>query len=215
MNLRSGWMAVAAAAVLAAGCRSLYYNAMEKLGYEKRDILVSRVENARDSQKEAARQFVSALEQFKSVVNFQGGEREVADDKLSAELNRSEARAAQVHDRIEAVEDVSNALFREWKAELRQYRNADMRRASERKLTETQARCKQLLATMRTAESKIEPVLSPLRDQVLFLKHNLNAKAVAALDTELVSVETNVAALVRDMQAAVREADQFLASMQQ
>jgi hypothetical protein len=215
MNLRSGWMAVAAAAVLAAGCRSLYYNAMEKLGYEKRDILVSRVENARDSQKEAARQFVSALEQFKSVVNFQGGDLEVAYDKLSAELNRSEARAAQVHDRIEAVEDVSNALFREWKAELRQYRNADMRRASERKLTETQARCKQLLATKRTAESKIEPVLSPLRDQVLFLKHNLNAKAVAALDTELVSVETNVAALVRDMQAAVREADQFLASMQQ
>ena len=34
---------------------------------------------------------------------------------------------------------------------------------------------------MRLAESRIEPVLKSFRDQVLFLKHNLNAKAIASL----------------------------------
>jgi hypothetical protein len=204
-----------AAAAIAPGCPAVYYRAMEKLGYQKRDILVSRVEEARDTQKQAAAQFTSALERFKSVVQFEGGDLEAAYDSLDAELKKSETAAAAVRDRIAAVESVSRALFREWKSELRQYSNADMRKLSERKLTETQARCRQLLAAMKKAEAKIEPVLAPLRDQVLFLKHNLNAKAVASLDSELVAVQTNVAALIRDMQAAIEEADRFIRAMQE
>ena len=35
------------------GCSSTYYGAMEKVGIHKRDILVDRVEDARDSQEDA------------------------------------------------------------------------------------------------------------------------------------------------------------------
>ena len=38
------------AALVLTGCSTVYYNTMEKLGFEKRDILVDRVENARDAQ---------------------------------------------------------------------------------------------------------------------------------------------------------------------
>ena len=34
------------------GCESTYYSAMESVGIEKRDILVDRVEDARDAQEE-------------------------------------------------------------------------------------------------------------------------------------------------------------------
>ncbi|MEK9135873.1 MAG: DUF2959 family protein, partial [Bacteroidota bacterium] len=55
------------------GCSTVYYNAMEKVGVHKRDIMVDRVKDARDTQKETKKQFLTAMEQFKSVVNFQGG----------------------------------------------------------------------------------------------------------------------------------------------
>ena len=60
--------------VLLTGCSTPYYKTMELFGYEKRDILTSRVEDGRDEQQEAKEQFVSALEAFKSVANFDGGD---------------------------------------------------------------------------------------------------------------------------------------------
>ena len=67
---------------------------------------------------------------------------------------------------------------------------------------------------MKRAESKIQPVLSVFNDQVLYLKHNLNAQAIAALQGELVGLEENVDRLVREMEASIRGADQFVSKLQ-
>ena len=67
---------------------------------------------------------------------------------------------------------------------------------------------------MKRAESKIQPVLSVFNDLVLYLKHNLNAQAIAALQGELVGLEENVDRLVREMEASIREADQFISKLQ-
>ena len=66
---------------------------------------------------------------------------------------------------------------------------------------------------MKRAESKIEPVLSAFRDQVLFLKHNLNAQAIASLQNELTSVEADIASLIKEMEASIAEADVFIKTM--
>jgi len=172
---------LALAVLLLASCQTAYYATMEKLGYPKRDLLVSRVQQARDSQQEAKEQFQSALEHFSAVVHFRGGELEAKYTQLSAELDRSEARAHTVHQRIAAVEEVAEALFKEWEAELAQYTQETLRRASARQLAQTRQRYTPLMRTMKRAEAKMEPVLAAFRDQVLFLKHNLNARAIASL----------------------------------
>ncbi|MFH0878835.1 MAG: DUF2959 domain-containing protein [Lentisphaerota bacterium] len=200
-------------AVLFSGCQSAYYGAMEKMGVHKRDIMVDRVKAARDSQEDAKQQFTSALEQFKSVVNVKGGDLEAKYNKLNAELQKSEKQATEVRDRIEAVENVSNALFKEWKAELKQYSDQKLRKSSQAKLEQTQAKYKQMMAAMKKAESKIDPVLNPLRDQVLFLKHNLNAEAISSLSEDVASVQLNVDQLIQDMEASIAEANQFINAM--
>lgn len=67
---------------------------------------------------------------------------------------------------------------------------------------------------MKRAEQRIEPVLKPLRDQVLYLKHNLNARALAAIKGELVKVDAQVNQLVKDMNRSIAEADKFIQSME-
>ena len=74
-----------AVALLICGCSNTYYSAMEKVGVHKRDIMVDRVENARDSQEDAQEQFKSALEQFGSVVKLKETDLKKAYDKLNAE----------------------------------------------------------------------------------------------------------------------------------
>ncbi len=200
--------------LLLVGCSSAYYGAMEKLGIHKRDILVDRVAAARDSQMATKEQFSSALEQFKSVLAFEGGDLEKKYNELKAVLEVSEERAADVRDRIDAVENVADALFDEWENELSQYSSANMRRSSENQLKQTRNQYYKLIGAMKKAERKIDPVLNPLRDQVLFIKHNLNARAISALQAELGNIETDVARLIREMEVSIKEADQFIANLQ-
>ncbi len=183
------------------------------MGYHKRDILVSDVEKARDAQADAKEQFKSALEHFSSVLNFKGGDLQEKYDKLSAEYKQSEARANAVHKRVASVEDVSEALFDEWEAELKEYSNANLRKTSQRKLTQTKRQYAQLIKAMKRAEKKMDPVMAAFKDQVLFLKHNLNAKAIASLKDELVSVKSDISSLIKEMEASIKEADSFISTM--
>jgi len=201
------------AVFFANGCQKAYYGTMEKFGIHKRDIMVDRVEEARDSQQEAKEQFKSALEQFSQVLNYKGGKLEDKYKTLQAEYDKSEAKADEVRKRIDAVEDVSEALFDEWKAELDQYSNKALRRDSEKKLAQTRKQYDQLLKAMRRAESKIDPVLNAFRDQVLYLKHNLNAQAIASLQSELVAVESDIADLIKEMEKSIGEANSFIRTM--
>ena len=106
-------------------CQSAYYAAMEKVGYEKRDILSSRVEAARDSQEQAKQELVDALTAFSETVNFEGGELESRYKSLAGHLADSEAAANDVRQRVQAVSDVGEALFSEWQDELEQYRSGE------------------------------------------------------------------------------------------
>ena len=206
-------MFIAVFVFLILGCESAYYGTMEKLGYHKRDLMVERVESARDGQEEAKEQFESALDKFSSVLQFDGGDLEDKYDQLKTEYDKSEARAKTVRDRIDAVEDVAEDLFDEWEAELQQYKSDSLRHSSARKLKQTQRQYDQLIGAMKRAEKKMDPVLTAFHDQVLFLKHNLNARAIASLQTELVSVEAEVNSLIRDMEASINEANAFINTM--
>lgn len=206
---------VFAAMIIGLGaCSNMYYGTMEKMGIHKRDIMMDRVKAARDTQNKAKQQFLTAMEQFRSVVNFEGGDLDIEYKKLNATLQESETEAEAVRDRISAVEDVSDALFKEWRVELKQYSSATLRKSSQQKYDITKAKYKKLIESMHKAESKLEPVLVPLRDQVLFMKHNLNAKAIAGLSNELTGVQANVDRLVRDMDVAIAQADKFIAELQ-
>jgi ElaB/YqjD/DUF883 family membrane-anchored ribosome-binding protein len=191
-------------------CDTVYMATMDKMGYAKRDILSSRVKSARDAQEEVKKEIQSALEQFGNVVNYQGGDLEATYKKLSGELERSEDSAETVRKRIRDVESVADALFSEWQTELGQYSSADLRRKSEVRLSQTRARYKEMLSAMNRAEQRIDPVLKPLRDHVLYLKHNLNARALAAIKGELAKVDVQVDRLIRDMNRSIAEADKFI-----
>lgn len=206
---------ISLALLFAAGCNSLYYSTLEKFGKYKRDILVSRVQEARNAQEETKQQFASALDKFKSVVNVPSGQLQKKYDTLKAEYDKSEAKANEVKKRIASVEEVAHDLFAEWNKELGEYKNQQLKAESKQKLKQTEEKYNQLIAAMKNAESKIQPVLSAFHDQVLFLKHNLNAQAIASLQTEVTTMQTDVAKLIEEMEKSIAEADSFIKNMKE
>ena len=186
---------------------------MEKLGIHKREILVDRVKEARESQQEGEEQFSSALEQFKSIVEVDGGNIQKAYDKLSDEYQKSRKAADEISDRIESIESVSKALFAEWRQEIGEYTSANLKRESEAKLKRTEREYDLLIDAMKQAESLLQPVLGAMNDQVLFLKHNLNARAISSLEAEVVKIDEDVDRLLKATRKAIAEADSFIANM--
>lgn len=208
---------IAASLLVVAGCTSMvqdaYYGTMEKFGIEKREILVDRVEEAKESQQEAQQQFKSALEEFSTLINFDGGELQKAYEQLNDQYEASQASADNVTKRIDKVEDVAQALFREWREELDKYSKESLRRNSERQLKDTERRFDKLVKSMRRAETKMAPVLNSMQDNVLYLKHNLNAAAVGALQGEFNNIKKDIDQLIKEMNTAIEQSNSFIDSM--
>lgn len=194
-------------------CSSIYYGTMEKFGYAKRDILVERVGEGRDAQNAAKEQFQTALEAFRQVASFEGGDLEAVYNKLKHEYDTSSSRVQTVNDRIASIETVANDLFREWSTEIDQISSADLKAKSQQKLHDTQSRYDQLIGAMKSAAGKMDPVLVSFKDRVLYLKHNLNASAITSLQSDLKTIESDVGELMRDMEQSIQQANDFIAQM--
>jgi len=201
------------AAFLPCGCQTAYYATMEKFGYEKRDLLKSAVAKARDEQKDAQAQFKDALTRMKEMYNLQGGDLERAYSKLKANQESCNSQAADVRKRIRDMDQVANDLFAEWEKEAATFTNPTFASDSRRKLADTRARYAQLAGSLRGAEATMEPVLKSLGEHVLYLKHNLNAAAIASLKGEATAIQGQIDSLLVQMNASIAEAEAFLKTL--
>ena len=204
-------------ALLAAGCsatRSMYYDTWEKFGYAKRERLADNVKAARDEQAQAKEEFANALEQFRSVVNFEGGDLEAMYNKLDKSYKRASGQAEEVREKVASVKNVGNALFKEWQGEIGQIKGDDTLRESSQELYDkTKQSYGELVARMDTATKSMDPVLTRFNNRVLFIKHNLNAQAIASLRGTEVELGGDIDNLIREMEASIAEADEFIAEI--
>ena len=198
------------ATALASGCRSTYYAAWEKVGVYKRDLLKKNVVAARDEQKKAGQQFKDALTRLKELYGFEGGKLETAYTSLQKDYDRSAAQADKVRDRIKEVETVAGDLFAEWEKEIKLIASPLLQQSSRGQIDATRQRYDALHTALKQAEASMGPVLVQLHDQVLYLKHNLNAQAIASLKGEAASIQKEIDRLIQEMNTSIARADEFI-----
>ena len=202
----------AAGLSLGAGCRSAYYAAYEKFGVYKRDLLKKNVTKARDDQQAAQEQFKDALTRLKEITRFDGGNLEKTYNSLKSEYEDCSSKAKSVSGRIRDVETVANDLFAEWEKEIQQMSTPSLRDSSKHELEVTRQRYGDLHTALVNAEQSMTPVLRQLNDYVLYLKHNLNAEAIASLKGEAVNSQREIARLNDQINTSNARADEFIKS---
>ncbi len=196
--------------ILLSGCSTVRYSVMENFGKEKRHLLVSDVEKVQKSQAMAQDEFTDVLARIKELYAYEGGNLEIFYANLKGSTEQCEARAVDIEKRINQVEQVAWDLFAEWESEIDQINDPKLKGNSRQSLVEARSRYKRMEIVMHKSSQGMYPVLAKLKDYTLYLKHNLNAKAVGSLGNELVSIEQEVTALVEDMNHSIREADNFI-----
>jgi chromosome segregation ATPase len=196
-----------------AGCTSTYYKTMRTLGKEKRDILVQRVKDAKKDQDQTKQKLKTTMESFQALTGFQGGSLEKSYKRLNSDYESANSQAKKLHDKIESIDQVSNDLFKEWQKEINEMGNAKLKAQSSTMLRNAKTRQAAYMRAMRKTEDQIEPVLSAFRDQVLFLKHNLNSRAIGSLKGTSATLQSDVAGLIQSIDASSQEADKLIASL--
>jgi len=212
-RLFSIFFAVAAASWMGGGCRSAYYAAWEKFGVEKRDLLKKRVVAARDEQKEAGEQFKDALTRLKEMTGFDGGKLEKAYTGLKSDYEDCNSRAEAVKKRIRDMETVAKDLFTEWEKEIGQMNTPSLQASSKQQLQTTRERYQGVHTALIKAEQSMAPVLSQFKDYVLYLKHNLNAQAIASLKGEATNIQNEISKLISQMNQSIATADEFVKAL--
>ncbi len=190
--------------------RGVEYSAYELVGIQKRDLLKTRVSDAGEEQKEAGEKFQDALQQLKKVYGFDGGDLEKKYNLLKSSYDRAFYQAEAVHKSIRKVENVAGDLFREWDKEIDQIETASLKQKSRDQLSITQRKYADLHSRLKASEAQMDPVLRKLNDNVLYLKHNLNAKAIASLKNETRRIENEIENLVRDMNKSIESTERFI-----
>lgn len=193
--------------------RNTKYSAYELIGVEKRDLLSKYVEDTKDSQEDAKEAFKDALDQLKKTYNFDGGKLERQYNALNSSYQDAEKRTNDVREDIDKVEHVADDLFAEWQKEIKEISTDSLRHKSESQLADTKKRFGQLRESLKKSESKIQPILTKLKDHVLYIKHNLNAKAVASLKGESVRIENEISSLIASIEASIKESDAFISTL--
>ena len=199
--------------LLLVGCESAYYKAMRTLGKEKRDILVQRIKDAKNDQDQTRQKLQTTMESFQALTGFQGGSLEKSYQRLNSDYESASSQAAKLHDKIQSIDQVSNDLFKEWQGEISAMDNGKLKSQDTIMLRNAKTRQATYMRAMRRTEDQITPVLKAFHDQVLFLKHNLNARAIGSLKSTSAGLQSDVAGLVQSIDASSQEADKLISSL--
>lgn len=204
-----------------AGCKSTVekwgreakYSAWDMVGVEKRDLFKKEVEETKDSQKKSGEAVQDALTQLKAMTGFKGGDAEKQYNKYNDAYTKAEKRALELKANIKQVQNIANDLFEEWEKEIEQISTPDLKEKSRTSLNSTKSKYANLEVSLKKSEAKLDPVLKKLKDHVLFLKHNLNAKAFSALTIETVKIQKDIDSLVIDLNKSIAEAEKLTAEL--
>jgi len=193
--------------------QNIKYSVLEKAGIHKRDILVDRIQKTSEVQEDTKEDFKTAYERLSELVEVDDAGLESQYKKLQKAVDVSESRSDELQSRIASVDSVAKDLFAEWREELNQYTNVNLRRQSENNLRSTEQRYATIYQQMQNSYERVQPVLKVLQDNTLYLKHNLNARTISGISNEVLSVEGKVTQLIAQMERSISESKQFIDSI--
>jgi len=194
--------------------RDTAYSAYEWVGVEKRDLLRRRIKGAGEKQQDAGEAFSDALEKLQKLYGESGTVVEKEYRRLKSAYDEATEKSEEVSESREKMNTVAKDLFAEWEKEIGEMQSADFKNKSRASLRETKAKFTALHEALRKSENRMKPVLSKLKDHVLYLKHHVNAQAVDSLKLEGKRIEGEIEKLLADVKASTAEAEAFVKTME-
>lgn len=174
----------------------------------KHDLLLERLEETVALQEETKQYLLEAYDVL-SGVSDDVTELDAQIETLTKTYEQSEDVATNLKKQMKAVDRLAKGLFIEWRRELRQYDNKNLRAKSAENLKKTKQQYQALYAAMKKSYQSVTPLLSLLHDNQLYLKHNRSSVAMQGFQQEVESAGTHMDSIVEDIELSIEESQAF------
>ncbi|MEC9282962.1 MAG: DUF2959 family protein [Bdellovibrionota bacterium] len=191
-------------------CTTVYYKSWELLGREKRDLLSSNIESLKGEQEDAKEEFSDVLERMRS--EYIGEKQSLAEtySDFKSDYDDIKDEVDDVTSRLNRIDGLAKALFKEWLLEANEFDSREYRRKSLAKRGETMRSFNKYMKSTRALEAGMNQSLKSLQDEVVFLKHNLNSQIVSQFNVKLATLEKDMEKIIGKIEKSIEGTDSYI-----
>lgn len=196
-------------------CTTVYYKSWELLGREKRDLLSSNIESLKGDQEDAKEEFSDVLERMR--LEYVGEKQSLAEtySDLKSDYDDIKDEVDDVTSRLNRVDALAKALFKEWLVEANEFDSTEYRRKSLAKRGQTMRSFNKYMKSTRKIEAGMNQSLKALQDEVIFLKHNLNSQIVSQFNVKLANIEKDMEKIIVKIEKSIQGTDSYIKEIRQ
>lgn len=128
-------------------------------------------------------------------------------------LESTEKQRDEVKKRVDSMKVEADAYFASWNESLQQIGSDNLRKRSEDRMNETKSHFNGVLAAVADARGAYEPFAANLKDQWVYLGHDLNADGIASLKPDADELNSKARNLFKSIDDGMKKADEYVESL--
>lgn len=194
-----------------AGAQAIFGSDPE--GLKRTDSLIKKAEDLVKETTSAREQIGKTLDTYNSIFAADTKDVRKAYKAVEGEMGKTEKKREDVRKNLDAMKVEADAYFASWKESLQQIGNPDLRKKSETRMGETRAKFDGILGTIGEARQAYEPFITSMKDQWVYLGHDLNPSGISSLKPEHDKLNAQGKELFGKIDASTKKATEYINSL--
>jgi hypothetical protein len=159
---------------------------------------------------EGRAQVQKTLDTYNSLVQGKAEDPKKAYKNLQKEMERCDDRVADVQRKRDEMQVEADKYFGDWNSSLAGISDPGLRKQSEDRLSKARAQYDGILEATEAAGADFKPFMTSLKDQVVYLGHDLNPAALKSLAGTASKLNGDATALFGKIDGAVSKANSYI-----
>ena len=162
---------------------------------------------------ESRAQLQKTVATYNSITEMTAKDLKSAYKDLNNDVANSEKKVADGGPKIDEMNTAAEGYFAAWKASAAAISDPDLRKRSEERLADAQARFNNIAVAGKDARQSFDTLMTDVKDQSTFLGHDLNASAIATLKPNAAKFNASAATVFTRIDGVAKLFDEYIASM--
>jgi len=182
-------------------------------GPDQTQKLVKSVESTVKSIGETRQQLEKTLAGYNSIMEQTAKDTKGAYKDLGKDIGESEKKVGEAKLKVDEMNAEATRHFAAWKENAVAITDPELRKRSEQRLADAQARFQKIEAAGKDARQGFDTLMTDLKNQTTFLGSDLNASAISALKPDAAKFNTRAKTVFDKIDGVNKMFDDYVASM--
>jgi len=162
---------------------------------------------------ESRAQLQKTVATYNSITEMTAKDLKGAYKDLGKDIAESEKKVADGRPKVDEMNTAAEGYFAAWKASASAISNPDLRKRSEERLADAQARFAKIAVAGKDARQSFDTLMTDVKDQSTFLGHDLNASAIASLKPNAAKFNERANTVFTKVDGVTKMFEEYIASM--